>query len=154
VLAGKYDLQHDLAPLLQRLAVTTDEDEQDDLVNLPVIDEAVAISQAEPERSVRFHGPRLRRRLGLRHSFARESAAGTIDLLIARGGANVKWKDGNGNTLLMFAIDCSPAVVAKPLDAGVSLDAVNATKFSALQMAFAKGEWDVAALLVERATKK
>lgn len=277
VVSGRYDVQRDLAPLLQRLAVATDEEEQDDLIDLieelgeedaimpaavklylreaappvlmqvartspfktnranailvlrdlnvdePVIDEAVAIAQADADRSVRFHGtllanwrssrPRnyvptptaneqaaleyLRRRRERISAHALGGAAregdaelvaalldagvpvdvpltvatpleyaasgcithpgeegrlATIDLLIARG-ANVQWKDGNDNTLLMSALDCSPAVVAKLLDAGVSLDAVNAMKFSALQMAFAKGEWDVAALLVERGAR-
>ena len=113
VVSGRYDVQRDLAPLLQRLAVATDEEEQDDLIDLieelgeedaimpaavklylresappvlmqvartspfktnranailvlrdlnvdePVIDEAVAIAQADAERSVRFHGTLL-----------------------------------------------------------------------------------------------
>lgn len=277
VLAGKYDVQRDLAPLLQRLSVTADEEEQDDVIDLieelgeedgimpaavktylreaappvlmhvartsaftynranvmlvlrdlnvdvPVINEAVAIAQADAERSVRFHGTLLENWKTSRHQnytptpTANEQAAleylrrrrerisahalgtaasegdaelvaalldagvpvdvpltvgtpleyaatgcithpdakgrmATIDLLIARG-ANVKWKDGNDNTLLMSAIDCPPAVVAKLLDAGVSIDAVNAMKYNALQLALAKGEWDVAALLVERGAR-
>ncbi|HYC91843.1 MAG TPA: ankyrin repeat domain-containing protein [Thermoanaerobaculia bacterium] len=278
VLAGTYDVQRDLAPLLQRLATTPVEEEQDDVIDLieelgehdaitpaavktylreaappvlmnvartspfksirgdailvlrdlnvdaPVIDEAVAISKADAERSVQFHGRLLEQWKDSRHEnyvatpTANEQAAleylrrrrervsaytlagaarngdaelvaalldagvpvdvpqivgtalgeaagtgcitnpnvqdrlATIDLLIARG-ANVKWKDGNDNTLLMFALDCPPAVVTKLLDAGVSIDAVNAMKFNALQMAFAKGNWEVAQVLVERGAR-
>lgn len=278
VLAGKYDVQRDLAPLLQRLAVTTDEEEQDDLIDLieelgeedgimpaavkaylreaappvlmqvartspfkseradailvlrdlnvdvPVIDEAVAIAKADKEQSVQFHGTLLEnwrssrpqnytptpsaneqaaleylRRRGTRvsahtlgmaamegdaelvgalldagvpvdapqiagtplgyaagsgcvtHPDAQERLA-TIDLLIARG-ANVKWKDGNDNTLLMFAIGCPVPVVQKLLDAGADLNAVSVMKFNALQHAFMKGEWEAAALLVDRGAR-
>ena len=76
----------------------------------------------------------------------------TIELLIARG-ADVKHKDGNDNTILMFAVDCPVPVVAKLIDAGVPIDAENVMKFSALKSAFAKGKWDVAALLVDRGAR-
>jgi hypothetical protein len=76
----------------------------------------------------------------------------TVDLLIARG-ADVKWKDGHDNTLVMFALDCPAPVVAKLLDAGASIDTVNVMKLNALQAAFAKGKWDVAELLVARGAR-
>jgi hypothetical protein len=76
----------------------------------------------------------------------------TVELLLARG-ANAKWTDGNNNTLVMFALDCPAPVVAKLLDAGASLETVNAMKYNALQMAFAKGQWEVAELLVSRGAR-
>jgi hypothetical protein len=76
----------------------------------------------------------------------------TVELLLARG-ANAKWKDGNNNTLVMFALDCPAPVVAKLIDAGADLHAVNAMHYNALQLSLAKGNWDVAELLVERGAR-
>jgi len=80
----------------------------------------------------------------------------TLDVLIQRG-ADVKRKDGNGNTILMGALDCPVPVVEKLIAAGASVDAANVQSFTALHVAFAKGRWDVADLLVThgaRLTKK
>ncbi len=76
----------------------------------------------------------------------------TLDLLIQRG-ADVKRKDGNGNTILMGALDCPVPVVEKLIAAGASIDAANVQSFTALHMAFAKGRWDIAELLVSRGAR-
>ncbi|HEX2061382.1 MAG TPA: ankyrin repeat domain-containing protein [Thermoanaerobaculia bacterium] len=281
VLAGTYDIQRDLAPLLERLATTRDPDEQDDLldtietlggydaimpaavkayfreaappailsvirgnapgsvrtdalmllrtlnVDVPVLDEAIAIATADTsadQRAVKFRAELLqqwksnrpanetatpskneqaaleylrsrrtrisayslgiaamnadtglvealldagvpvdaRQIAGTPLGYATGSGCATapdapgriatVELLISRG-ADVKWTDGNDNTLLMFALDCPAEVVAKLLDAGASLDAVNAMQYNALQLALAKGKWDVAALLVARGAR-
>lgn len=279
VRGGTYDLQRDLAPLIDRLAATRDEDEQEKLlrtieelgrydammpaavkaylreaagpvllnvirsdasgsvrggalmllrtlnVEVPVLDEAIAVAGADTsadQRAIRFRGrlleqwkssrpanetaaPTAGEQAALEYLRARgtrvsayslgiaamegdaelvealldagvpvdvEQAAGTplgyatncaarpdvpgrlatVELLLARG-ANVKWADGNNNTLVMFAMDCPVPVVAKLLDAGASLDAVNAMQYDALQHALMRGRWDIAGLLVERGAR-
>jgi hypothetical protein len=76
----------------------------------------------------------------------------TIDILLQRG-ADIRRKDGRGNTILMGAVYCPPPVVDKLIAAGASIDAVNMQGFSALHMAFATGNWDIAELLVERGAR-
>ena len=76
----------------------------------------------------------------------------TINLLLEKG-ADAKQKDGNDNTILMRAIDCSVPVIERLIDAGVDVNAMNAMKFSALSLAFAKGRWDAAELLVARGAR-
>jgi ankyrin repeat protein len=76
----------------------------------------------------------------------------TIDALLQHG-ANVKWRDSLGNTILMDGVLCPVPVVAKLVAAGAPLDAVNAQGFTPLQMAFAQGKWDVAELLVEHGAR-
>ncbi|HEY6323270.1 MAG TPA: ankyrin repeat domain-containing protein [Thermoanaerobaculia bacterium] len=81
-----------------------------------------------------------------------EARLATIDALLQHG-ANVKWRDSLGNTILMHGVLCPVPVVAKLVAAGVPLDAVNAQGFTPLQMAFAQGKWDVAELLVEHGVR-
>ncbi|HXO43273.1 MAG TPA: ankyrin repeat domain-containing protein [Thermoanaerobaculia bacterium] len=76
----------------------------------------------------------------------------TIDALLQHG-ANVKWRDSLGNTILMHGVLCPVPVVAKLVAAGAPLDAVNAQGFTPLMMAFAQGKWDVAELLVEHGAR-
>jgi hypothetical protein len=76
----------------------------------------------------------------------------TIEALVQHG-ADVKWRDSLGNTILMFTVQCPVPVVAKLLAAGAPFDAVNAQGFRPLQMAFAQGKWDVAELLVEHGAR-
>jgi hypothetical protein len=72
----------------------------------------------------------------------------TIDLLIQRG-ADAKRKDTGGNTILMGAMECPPPVVEKLIAAGASVTAANSQGFTPLAVAFAKGRWDIAAVLVK-----
>lgn len=76
----------------------------------------------------------------------------TIDALLQHG-ANVKWRDSLGNTILMHGVLCPVPVVAKLVAAGAPLDAVNAQGFTPLMMAFAQGKWEVAELLVEHGAR-
>ncbi|HUR81303.1 MAG TPA: hypothetical protein VM733_11090 [Thermoanaerobaculia bacterium] len=281
VLDGTYDVQRDLAPLLDRLATTRDENEQDDVLDLieelggydtimpaavksylrenatpvilnvirsnaagsvrtealmllrtlnvdaPVLDEAIAIANADTSKdatAVKFRGELLnnwkstrpanyqavpteneqaaleylRRRHTRISAYSLGTAAreadtklvaalldagvpvdapqivgtalteatstgcvtnadapgrlSTIELLLARG-ANAKWVDGNNNNLVMFALDCPAPVVARLLDAGADLNAVNAMQYNPLQLSLAKGNWEVAELLVARGAR-
>jgi hypothetical protein len=76
----------------------------------------------------------------------------TVDVLLKRG-ADVKGSDDGGNTVLMRALDCPAPVVARLIAAGASVDAVNAQNFAPLQVAFAKGKWDIAKLLVDNGAR-
>ena len=78
---------------------------------------------------------------------AAEDRVATIDVLLARG-ADVKWKDGNGNTILLFAVDCQVPVVERLIAAGADFRAKNAMAMTPLTIAFAKGRWSVAEALV------
>lgn len=71
----------------------------------------------------------------------------TIDLLVQRG-ADAKRKDAGGNTILMGAMECPPPVIEKLIAAGASVTAVNSQGFSPLALAFARGRWDIATVLV------
>jgi hypothetical protein len=71
----------------------------------------------------------------------------TIDLLIQRG-ADARRKDSGGNTILMGAMECPPPVVEKLIAAGASVTAANSQGFTPLAVAFAKGRWDIATVLV------
>jgi hypothetical protein len=71
----------------------------------------------------------------------------TIDLLFQRG-ADAKRQDTRGNTILMGALECPPQVVEKLIAAGASVTAANSQGFTPLAFAFAKGRWDLAAVLV------
>ncbi len=85
-----------------------------------------------------------------------EDRIATIDVLLARG-ADLKWKDGNDNTILLFAVDCPVPVVERLIAAGADLHAKNVMDMTPLKIAFAKGRWNVAEALVShgaRMTKK
>lgn len=87
--------------------------------------------------------------------FANPDAAArlaTIDVLIQRG-ADVARKDSGGNSILMGAVDCSLPVIEKLITAGASVNPADSQNFSPLQMAFAKGRWDVAELLVKHGAR-
>ncbi|MFY9821520.1 MAG: ankyrin repeat domain-containing protein [Thermoanaerobaculia bacterium] len=76
----------------------------------------------------------------------------TIDLLIQRG-AEVAWKDKDGNTILMCAMDCPVPVVEKLIAAGASFQAANSQGYTPLAIAFEKDRWDIAELLVARGAR-
>lgn len=74
--------------------------------------------------------------------------AAVIDLLIRRG-ADLRYRNKTGNTVLMGAVqNCTVAVAQQLVQAGADPDPINALGTSPLQMAFIMGKWDVAELLV------
>lgn len=76
-----------------------------------------------------------------------ENRIATIDLLLARG-ANLKWKDGNENSMVLFSVDCPVPVVERLIAAGADFRAKNKMEMTPLKIAFAKGRWSVAEALV------
>jgi ankyrin repeat protein len=76
-----------------------------------------------------------------------EKRIATIDLLLARG-ADLHWKDGNDNTILLFAVDCPVPVIERLIAAGADFRAKNVMDMTPLKIAFAKGQWSVAEALV------
>ncbi len=76
----------------------------------------------------------------------------TIDVILKRG-ANVTRTDGGGNTILMGAMDCPLPVIERLIASGAPVNAANAQNFTPLQLAFAKGKWDVADVLVQHGAR-
>jgi hypothetical protein len=81
-----------------------------------------------------------------------ENRIATIDVLLARG-ADLKRKDGNDNTILLFAVDCPVAVVERLIAAGADIHAKNVMDMTPLKVAFAKGRWNVAEALVSHGAR-
>ncbi|PYQ30147.1 MAG: hypothetical protein DMF56_10530 [Acidobacteria bacterium] len=81
-----------------------------------------------------------------------EDRIATIDVLLARG-ADLKWKDGNDNTILLFAVDCPVPVVERLIAAGADIHAKNVMDMTPLKIAFAKGRWSVAEALVSHGAR-
>lgn len=75
-----------------------------------------------------------------------------VDFLLARG-ADPTYADGYGNTLLMAAVRNDVAVIARLLEAGAKIDALNAGGASALLEALRANSWEVAEFLVERGAR-
>jgi hypothetical protein len=76
-----------------------------------------------------------------------------LDVLVRRG-FGLRYADAMGNTILMSAAQfCPAAVAARLVDLGAEVDPVNKQNFTPLQMAFAGGRWDIAAVLVDHGAR-
>ncbi len=77
-----------------------------------------------------------------------EGLVGTVGLLL-KGGADVKRKDDNGNTILMSAAQmCGGKIVSSLIAAGADVNVANGTGITPLGMAFIMHKADAAEALV------
>ena len=81
-----------------------------------------------------------------------EDRIATVDVLLARG-AYLKWKDGNDNTILLFAVDCPVPVIERLIAAGTDIHAKKVMDMTPLKVAFTKGRWTVAEALVSHGAR-
>lgn len=68
-------------------------------------------------------------------------------------GADVKYQDNGGNSILMSAVTCPPEVVARLISAGAPVHTANNNQFTPLHHAFMRGQWQVAELLIENGAR-
>ena len=76
-----------------------------------------------------------------------------VDLLIAKGADVRDTSFGDSEIVIWAAQQCPPAVVARLLDAGASLEARTPQGFSPLSMALVVKNYDTAELLIERGAR-